>query len=92
MGAFNFLSFIAIACVIWSIVTAIRITMFLDRRGLKTPGPFWGFYIFRNLGDYRKTSIQEDGKIGPLYYQYVIPINVALFCALAALGIRSLAK
>ena len=90
MAAFYILAFLALACVIWSVVTAIRIAEFLDKRGLKTPFPFWGFYIFRNMGRYREVTIQETGKIGLLYYQYIIPINAALLLALVALAIRFL--
>jgi hypothetical protein len=90
MGAFYIPGFLAIACAAWSVVTAIRITAFLEKRGLKTPFPFWGFYIFRNLGRYRETTIKETGKPGPLYYQYVIPINIALLLGLIALAIKLL--
>ncbi|MFH2107957.1 MAG: hypothetical protein ABII93_04745 [Chrysiogenia bacterium] len=90
MGVFYVFACLALACVVWAVVTAIRIAEFLDKRGLKTPFPFWGFYIFRNLGRYREVTIQETGKVGPLYLQYVIPINAALLLALVALSIRFL--
>ncbi len=90
MAAFYVLACLALACVVWAVATAIRIAEFLDKRGVKTPFPFWGFYIFRNMGRYREVTIQETGKVGPLYYQYVIPINAALLLALAALAIRFL--
>ena len=89
MDAFYVLACLALACVIWSVVTIIRITAFLDKRGIKTPVPFWGFYLFRNMGRYKETTIKETGKVGSLYYQYVIPINAALLLALAALFVRS---
>ena len=89
MDAFHVLVFMALACVIWAVVTIIRITAFLDKRGVKTPVPFWGFYLFRNLGRYKEATIKETGKVGSLNYQYVIPINAALLFALAALFARS---
>lgn len=89
MDAFYVLAYMALTCVVWAVVTIIRITAFLDKRGVKTPVPFWGFFIFRNLGRYKEATIKENGRVGSLYYQYIIPINAALLLALAALFVRS---
>jgi len=72
-------------CVIWAIVAAILLTVDLDRRGIKTPFPFIGALLFRNLGLYKKTTLEERGKVGPLYFSYVIPINLALALVICAL-------
>jgi hypothetical protein len=48
--------------------------------------------LFRNQRLYKEFTLKESGKIGPLYNQFVIPINAALFCGLVALAIRLLTK
>jgi len=84
------LLFLASACVIWAVASAVLLTAALDRRGIKTPFPFIGALIFRNLFRYRDITLKENGEVGRLFYSYVIPINAALILALAAWLIQSL--
>ena len=78
------LLFLAVACVVWAVVSAVLITAALDRRGITTPFPFIGAFIFRNLIRYRDITRKETGKVGRLFYSYVVPINAALLFVLAA--------
>ena len=75
----------ALVCALWALTSAILITGELDLRGMKTPFPFIGLLLFRNLGRYKETTLKETGKAGLLYYSYVIPINTAWIFALLAL-------
>ncbi len=75
----------AIICAVWALVSAILITRKLDRRGMKTPFPWIGILLFRNLGRYKEVTQKETGKVGALYNSYAIPINTALIFALLAL-------
>ena len=75
---------LAVACVAWAVVSALLITAALDRRGIKTPFPFMGALIFRNLIRYRDITRKETGRVGRLFYSYVVPINAALFFVLVA--------
>jgi len=84
------LLFLALACVIWAVVSVVLLTAALDRRGIKTPFPFIGALIFRNLIRYREITLKETGEVGRLFYFYVVPINAALVLALAAWLTRSL--
>jgi hypothetical protein len=92
MGAFYIFSFLAVAGALWATIAAIRIAIFLEKKGIKTPFFLFKFYMFRNQRLYKETTLKEDGKIGPLYNQFVVPINLALFCGLTAVIIRLLAK
>ncbi len=74
---------------IWAVVPAVMITAALDRHGIRTPFPFIGVLIFRNLIRYRQMTVSETGKVGGLFYSCVIPINTALILAVAALAVRS---
>ena len=84
------LLFLAVACVVWAVVSAVLITADLDRRGIKTPFPFIGALIFRNLIRYREITLKETGMVGRLFYLYVVPINAALILVLAAWLARTL--
>ncbi|MCU0237067.1 MAG: hypothetical protein MUC72_08290 [Acidobacteria bacterium] len=90
MGAFFILCFLAIAAAIWATVAAILIAIYLEKKGTETPFFLFKFYMFRNQRLYREFTLKESGKVGPLYYQFVIPVNAALILGLAALAIRLL--
>lgn len=90
MSLSGMLLLLAVVCVIWAVVSAVLITASLDRRGIKTPFPFMGALIFRNLIRYKEITLKESGKVGPLFYSYVVPVNAALILVLAALAVRTL--
>ena len=81
---------LAFVCAIWATVSAVLLTRFLDQRGLTTPFPFIGLFLFRNAKRYKEITRSESGRVGPLFYSYIIPINVAWILALAALVVRNL--
>lgn len=89
MTVSNVLLFLAFGCVAWAVVSAILITAVLDRRGFKTPFPFIGLLLFRNLIRYRKITLKESGRVGSLFYSYVVPINLGLVLVLAAWAVWS---
>ncbi len=76
---------ITVLCAAWATASAILITHTLDRRGLDTPAPFIGLFLFRNLRRYRVITHGESGRVGLLFYSYVISINAGLVLALVAL-------
>jgi hypothetical protein len=69
---------IAIGFGIIGVITAIMVTSYMDRRNIKTPFPFIGVLLFRNLALYKKTTIEETGSVGSLFYIYLISMNTAL--------------
>ncbi len=75
----------AVVCGIWASVIAVLITRWLDQRGLQTPFPLIRLFLFRNIGRYREMSQNETGRVGPLFYWYIVSINAALVLALVAL-------
>jgi hypothetical protein len=89
MSIAGVLFFFAVICAMWAAVSAALIAATLERHGVKTPFPFIAALIFRNLSRYREITKRETGKIGPLFYSYVVPINTALVLALAAWAVRA---
>ncbi len=75
----------AVFSALWAVVAVVLITRELDRRGMKTPFLLMRLFVFRNLGRYKEVTLKETGKVGALYYHYIIPINLALIFSLVAL-------
>ena len=88
MGITIVLLVLATICAIWAVVAGILLTRWLDQRGLRTPFPFIRLFLFRNLGRYKEITRKERGKVGPLFYSYVVPINIALALVLIVAAIR----
>jgi hypothetical protein len=74
---------LAAASLMWAVVSALRITAALERRGLHTPWPLLRLFVLRNLGRYRDVTRRETGQVGGLFYSYVVSINAAWILGLA---------
>ena len=89
MAPFTLLVALAAICAVCAVTSAMLITGALARRGIKTPFPFIGVKLFRNLGRYREATLRETGRVGPLFYTYIVSINLALILVLAAWAARA---
>ncbi len=76
---------LAAACGLWAGVSAVFLADALGQQGIRTPFPFWGVLVFRNLHRYSALTRSATGRIGPLFYSYVVAINVALTLVVIAL-------
>jgi len=86
-GAMNpvpFLYFAAV-CVVWAVVAAIRIADALQRRNIPVPWFWLRAMLPRYVCQYKEITKKETGRIGPLFYHFVIAINLALVLALVGL-------
>jgi len=92
MNVFYILAIATVCCALWATVAAILIAIYLEKKGIMTPFFLFKFYFFRNQRLYKEITLKENGKIGLLFYQFIIPINIALLCGLAAVAFRLLNK
>lgn len=83
---------LAVICGLSAAVFAVRIARALEPHGVRTPFPFIGLLVFRNLHRYREITLSQTGRVGPLFYAYVVPINMALALVLAASALHSLGR
>jgi hypothetical protein len=80
------LASLAVVCALWGVVAAILIAADLKKRGLPV-SIFWlRLLILKYLHQYAKITQEETGHVGPLFYHYVVPLNVALIlCVILAI-------
>ncbi|MGD9148199.1 MAG: hypothetical protein PVI80_21730 [Anaerolineae bacterium] len=76
-----------LVCALWAVTAAMLIARELDRRGMPVSFVWLRLMILKYLYQYVKITRQETGRIGPLFYHYVVPLNVALVLAVAMLVI-----
>jgi len=83
MSTFFFI--LAIISVICGIVFSLMITSFLSRHGIKINYVFLRLYLLKYIHQYRKLTVEQNGKPGNLFYAFVFSMILAL--VFAAIGI-----
>ncbi len=76
----NYLIGLAFLFIAVNIYSTVMIYIFLKERKESVESfAFINFFIFKYLNDYKKITKRERGKIGYLFYLWIISINLALF-------------
>lgn len=86
----NLLIGFAIFCALWGVVSMILIAEALRKRNMKVNWIFLKVLIIKYVGQYRKITLQETGKVGPLYYSFVVSMNLALVTAIIGIVLRNM--
>ena len=73
----DFLIFFAFIPALVSVISAVLLTIFLQKHNIPANIIFWGFYFVRYLRQYKEITLKEYGKSGPLFYSYIIFFNLA---------------
>jgi hypothetical protein len=90
MNVSDILFAVAIVSVLWGVASAVLIAEALRKRGVKVNWVFLRFLILsKYLGQYRDIARQETGRSGPLFYSYVVAMNLALLTAIAGILLRA---
>jgi len=79
---FFILALISIAC---GIAASVMIASFLSKRGVRINYLFIRLFIFRYVRQYRKITMEETGKPGPLFYWFITSWNLALVFAIVGI-------
>ena len=69
---------LALVCAIWAVAASIAIAADLKKRGMPVSFVWLRLMILKYLHQYAKVTQEETGRVGPLFYHYVVPLNVAL--------------
>jgi hypothetical protein len=84
----NVLLGLALFFVVIFVVLSIMIVNEVSKRGIKINFFLLRLYIIKYIHQYKKLTLEETGRIGPLYYPCIISVNLALVLALVGLILR----
>jgi hypothetical protein len=73
---------LCLAALLWNLVAGIRIVQKLDKPSSAEAIFVMRYLPWRYLHDYRKLTVSQSGKIGPLYYHYTFSILAVLLTGL----------
>jgi hypothetical protein len=79
---------IGLLAVGWHIVISIMIYDVLKKRGVKVNFLLLRASIIHHISEYKDISLKETGKVGPLFYHWIISINIALVSVILLLFLR----
>jgi hypothetical protein len=86
-----FLIGLALLAAAWNVVTSLLIYDILKRRGRNPSFLLLRLFIPAYTCEYRKLTVEESGRTGPLFYHWFASIYAALIFAVAAAVILLLA-
>jgi hypothetical protein len=84
MGVRSFFVAAAVACVIWNVITSLRIYDDLRRRNIRVSFLWLRVLAPKYAQQYKRITTQENGRPGPLFYHWIVSINLALVFAVIA--------
>ncbi len=79
---------LALGSAVWGVVSSIVITAFLARRGVKINYVFIKVLILKYIYQYRKITMQENGRPGPWFYSYIVSMNLALILVIIGVVLK----
>ena len=71
------------------VVFSMMIVNEVSKRGIKINFFLLRLYVIKYIHQYRKLTLEESGRIGPLYYPCVISVNLGLILAVVGLILKS---
>jgi len=77
------LALLAIICALGSVFTGVQIANDLRSRGISANPALVRWMIFKYMAEYRRITLKETGRIGPLYNQCA---TISALAALFAFG------
>jgi len=78
----NVFLILAIVSVLCGVLFSIMITSFISKRGTKINYFLIRIFIYKYVNQYRKITIEENGKVGPLFYPFIVSFILALIFAI----------
>ncbi len=85
MNISGVLGVLAIICALGSAYTGVRIANALRTRGISANPALIRWMIFKYMAEYRRVTLKETGRVGPLYRQCATVSALAAFFGIATI-------
>ena len=88
MNAFILFMSLAIAAAVIYVVFSMLIVRELQKRNVKINFFFLRLFLLKYANQYKQITLQETGKVGSLFYGWLVSINAALVFVILGLVLR----
>ena len=79
---------LAAPCAVIGVVLMMAMTSAVQARGQRIDWVFLRLFVLKYISDYRNLTIKEKGRPGPLFYPFVISMNLALLFTVLGLVLQ----
>lgn len=79
------LGVLSAACALWAVTASILMGAWLSRRGVKVDWLLFRALMPWYVHRYKAMTLELEGEVGSLFPHFLVPINLALLFAVAAL-------
>jgi len=89
MIAANIVLGLALVFLICFVVFSILIVVDLDKRNIKINFLWMRLFLIKYVNQYRKVTLEESGKVGRLFYLWILSVNLALIFTVVGLILKA---
>jgi len=79
---------LAVPCAVIGVVLMMAMTGAVRARGEKINWVFLRLFVLKYISDYRNLTVKETGRPGPLFYPFVVTMNLALLFTVLGIVLR----
>lgn len=90
MNLSNLFLYLGLTAMLFNVIVTMIIISKLSRRGVKINAIFLRLLFPKYIHQYKKLVTQETGKESPLYYVWLVSINLALVLCIVGLLVKAL--
>jgi len=68
---------LVMVCLAWAITSMVLIISKVEKSGTKVNFFLIKLFIFKYISQYNEVTRQEKGRVGPLFYHFIVPMWIA---------------
>ena len=77
VGLIDIVMIIVMVCLAWAITSMVLIISKVEKGGTRINFFLLKLFIFKYISQYNELTLKEKGKVGALFYHFIVPIWLA---------------
>jgi len=77
VGIIDIVMILVMVCLAWAITSMVLIISKVEKGGTRINFFLIKLFIFKYISQYNEMTKQEKGKVGPLFYHFIVPMWLA---------------
>ncbi len=77
VGIIDIVMIVVMVCLAWAITSMVLIISKVEKSGTRINFFLIKLFIFKYISQYNELTMKEKGKVGPLFYNFIVPMWLA---------------
>jgi hypothetical protein len=77
VGIIDIVMIVVMVCLAWAITSMVLIISKVEKSGTRINFFLIKLFIFKYISQYNELAKKEKGKVGPLFYHFIVPMWLA---------------